>query len=189
MKSTVTALPLLFWLLTSTSASAQASCELGEPAENMPEAFSQFAFIIGDFDVNYRQMTEDGWSEPLGQARWNGRYTLDGRAIMDWWYEDGDNGSAGVNLRIYDPNEKVWKTAWHYTANYEVRELRQRIWEEDGRLHLWQVYPDAPERNVYFETYDNGRWARVDQRKDPETGEWSPAVMLEAIPADCAPRH
>lgn len=189
MKQNAIALLLFSAMSFSGTARAQASCELGEPAPNMPEAFSQFEFIIGDFDVNYRQMTENGWSEPLAQARWNGRYTLDGRAIMDWWYELGEGGSAGVNLRMFDPQDNLWKTAWHYTGNFEVRELRQRVWEEDGKLHLWQVYPEAAERNVYFETYENGRWARFDQKKDPETGAWSPVVMLEAIPAECEPRH
>jgi len=189
MRRALTALLVLSATTFTAPAYAQASCAHGKPAPDMPEAFSQFAFIIGDFDVNYRRMTEDGWSEPLAQARWNGRYTLDGRAIMDWWYEEGEGGSAGINLRMFDPEEEMWKTAWHYTGNFEVRELRQRVWEEDGRLHLWQEYPEAAERNVYFETYENGRWARFDQRQDPATGAWSPAVMLEAIPAECEPRH
>lgn len=63
-------------------------------------------------------------------------------------------------------NSKILKFS-HCTANFE---LRQRVWELDGRLHLWQVYPEANERNVYFETCDDGRWARIDQRKDRETG-------------------
>lgn len=175
-------------LLLSGAAHAQRSCDLGAPADGAPEAFSQFAFIIGDFRIDFRRMTEDGWSESLGTARWNGRYTLDGRAIMDWWYENGESGAAGVNLRMYDPQEEVWKTAWHYTGNFEVRELRQKILD-DGKLHLWQVYPEAPERNVYFETYEDGRWARIDQLKDPETGAWRPAVKYDATPVACAPRN
>jgi hypothetical protein len=186
MKKLVQILVLGFLSTMNAEAFAQASCEPGKPAANMPEAFSQFAFIIGDFDVNYRQMTDDGWSEPLGTARWNGRYSLDGRAIMDWWY---DQGGAGVNLRIYDSKAEVWKTAWHYTSNLEVRELHQKIWEADGKLHLWQVYPEGTDRNVYFETFEDGRWARIDQRRDEETGEWRPAVMLEALPAECQPRN
>jgi hypothetical protein len=172
--------------LTHAQIQAQASCELGEPAKGMPPEFSQFAFIIGNFDINYRQMTEDGWSEPLARARWNGRYSLDGRAIMDWWY---DRGGAGVNTRMFDNKARIWKTAWHYTSNMEVKELHQKVWEEDGKLHLWQVYPEVGERNVYFETYENGRWARIDQHLNEETGEWQPAVKLEAIPAECEPRH
>lgn len=167
-------------------AHAQASCNLGKPADNMPEGFSQFKFIIGDFDVNYRVWKDGKWSEPLTKARWNGRYTLDGRAIMDWWYDDA---GAGVNIRMYDPEKDLWKTAWNYTAGIEVRELHQKIWKEDGKLHLWQVYPEAPERNVYFETYEDGRWARISQKKNKETGVWEPAVMLEAIPAKCEVRN
>jgi len=179
---------LVAGLYTVPPVMAQATCEPGRPADGMPQEFSRFAFIIGDFDINYRRMTEDGWSEPFGTARWNGRYALDGRAIMDWWFENGPEGAAGVNLRMFDPAEQVWKTAWHYTGNFEVRELHQRVWEQDGRLHLWQVYPEADERNVYFETYEDGRWARIEQRRDPASGEWVPAVMLEATPAACEPR-
>ncbi len=166
---------------------AQASCELGEPAADMPEEFSQFAFIIGDFEVQFRKMTENGWSEPGGgSARWNGRYSMDGKSIMDWWYGPGSNG---VNVRLFDPSDSTWKTAWHSSGNYEVRELHQRIWKEDGKLHLWQVYPATEERNVYFESYENGRWARITQKKNDETGEWTPDLMIEAIPAECATRH
>jgi len=165
---------------------AQAACETGAPADNMPEEFAQFAFIIGDFDINVRRMTETGWGKVVGKARWNGRYSLDGRAIMDWWYGPG---GGGVNIRMFDQKAGHWKTAWHSTDNFEVRELHQQILPEDGRLHLWQHYPEAPERNVYFETYEDGRWARIDQRKNAETGEWKPALILEAIPAACEPRQ
>lgn len=175
-------IPTLFY----AEVNAQASCDPGQPADGMPEGFSQFSFIIGDFDINYRKWNGEEWSEPLATARWNGRYTLDGRAIMDWWYDD--NG-AGVNIRMYDPKADLWKTAWHYTTNMEVRELHQKVWKEDGKLHLWQVYPEAAERNVYFETYEDGRWARIDQKKNPKTGEWEPAVMLEAITATCEIRY
>lgn len=173
-------------LLLHLNTHGQASCELGQPAEGMPEGFAQFAFIIGDFDVQYRQMTTDGWSDPLGQARWNGRYSLDGKAIMDWWY---DAQGAGVNIRLYDAENNLWKTAWHYTVNQEVRELHQQVWESDGKLHLWQVYPEAAERNVYFERYEDGRWARIEQQKNPDTGDWMPVAKLEAVPADCEIRH
>jgi hypothetical protein len=105
-----------------------------------------------------------------------------------WGMHAGTGVMRWMGVRSWIGGTKKVRTARHYTANFEVRELRQRVLEEDGRLHLWQVYPAAKERNVYFETYDDGRWARIDQRQDPETGEWSPAIMLEAIPAECEPR-
>ncbi len=187
MRKMSVVLAAIIALTGSQGAYAQASCELGKPAEGMPPEFDQFKFIIGDFDINVRKMTEDGWSDPIGKARWNGRYSLGGQAIMDWWH--GSGGGGGVNLRMYDPKLGEWRTAWQATGNFETRDLRQKIWPEDGLLHLWQVYPEAPERNLYFETYNDGRWARIDQRKDPETGEWKPVFMLEAVPAACEPRN
>ncbi|MEE2566179.1 hypothetical protein [Hyphobacterium marinum] len=56
---------------------------------------------------------------------------------------------------------------------------------DDGRLHLWQVYPEADQRNVWFETYEDGEWARISQSRDADTGEWVNAVMLYATPAEC----
>ncbi|MEE2526128.1 hypothetical protein V0U79_07095 [Hyphobacterium sp. HN65] len=42
----------------------------------------------------------------------------------------------------------------------------------------------APERRVWFETYEAGEWARISQARG-ENGEWVNSVMLHAVPADC----
>lgn len=163
----------------------------GEPATDMPEEFSQFAFIIGDFDVQFLDWNAEAgaWSEPRPYfAHWNGRYGLAGQAIIDEWYDPGfgvrEQSGAGINIRIFDPEAGIWETAWHYTANYEVRELHQAV-REDGRLWLWQVYPEAPERRIFFETYENGEWARITQAQNDD-GEWVNSVSLYARPAECS---
>ncbi|WP_420433834.1 hypothetical protein [Hyphobacterium sp.] len=164
--------------------------DYGAPHPDAPEAFAQFAFIIGDFDVGYRtwDAEAEAWAEPQFQARWNGYYGLNGRAIIDEWFDPGygyrEQSGTGINIRLYDADEGRWETAWHYTANFEVRELHQEM-REDGRLWLWQVYPEASERRVWFETLDNGEWARFEQQQN-EAGDWVNAVMLHAVPADCA---
>ena len=172
--------------LFNSSAFAQASCKTGKPADDMPPEFSQLAFIIGDFDVTLRTKTEDGWSEPVGAARWNGRYSLDGRAIMDWWYEDNN---AGVNIRTFDTERGFWKSSWHSATSNEIREMRLRVFDEDNKLHLWQIYPKGANRNDYFETYEDGRWERIMQRYDQDEKEWKPVAKLEATPAKCKTRH
>jgi len=45
------------------------------------------------------------------------------------------------------------------------------------------------ERNVWFETYDNGEWARITQVRDEDSGEWVNSVSLHARPADCRPEQ
>ncbi|PWE16758.1 hypothetical protein DDZ18_11195 [Marinicauda salina] len=165
--------------------------DYGEPHPDMPGEFGQFAFLIGDYDVGVRNWDAEteSWGEPEYFARWNGRYIFGGRAIADEWFDPGygyrEASGAGINIRLRDAEADVWKTAWHSTANTEVRELRQAV-REDGKLHLWQVWPEAPERNVWFETYEDGRWARISMARDEETGDWVPSVKLDAVPAECA---
>lgn len=196
MKYSITA--ALLAVITATPAVGQVTgpgtvmCgDYGAPAEGMAEEFSQFAFLIGDFTVQFRNWDAEAgdWGEPQPfTARWNGRYGLSGRTIIDEWFDPGfgyrPQAGAGINVRAWDAEEGIWKTAWHYTTNNEVRDLRQQVLD-DGRLHLWQVYPEAAERNVWFETYENGEWARISQTQDADTGEWVNAVMLYATPADC----
>jgi hypothetical protein len=48
-------------------------------------------------------------------------------------------------------------------------------------MHLWRIYPTPDDRKIYFETYDQDHWARLDYNKDEESGEWTPKYKLEAI--------
>ena len=69
--------------LTTTPVLAQVSGDgvrwcgnYGEPAEGMAEEFSQFAFLIGDYDVQFRNWDAEAgaWGEPQPYfAHWNGR--------------------------------------------------------------------------------------------------------------------
>ena len=173
-----------------TGAETRRCGDYGQPAEGMPEEFGQFAFLIGDFDVGSEPWDpETGrWGEAQYYARWNGYYGFGGRAIFDEWYDPGygyrEGSGAGINIRLWDAASGQWHTAWHYTANNEVRELRQEV-REDGLMWLWQVYPEAPERRVFFEVYEDGEWARISQVQDEATGEWVNSVRLHARPADC----
>lgn len=164
--------------------------DYGQPAEGMPEAFSQFAFIIGDFTVGIRQWDAEAgaWGEAPYFARWNGYYGMGGRAIIDEWFDPGygyrEQSGVGINVRIYDEPAGLWKTAWQYSLTPGVSELYQQV-RDDGMLALWQVYPEVPEQNVYFEEFSPDHWGRITRLRDPETGEWVNATLLDAARAEC----
>jgi hypothetical protein len=196
-------LPVLFSaMLLTTAVPAVVSAQVtgaethwcggyGQPHPDMPEEFGQFAFIIGDFEVGSRPWDAEAgeWGEALYTARWNGRYGLGGRAIIDEWYDPGygyrPESGAGINTRIWDEAEGVWKTAWIHTGTLQTMELHQRL-DEDGKLWLWQVYPETGERRVYFERYDADHWARIDMVFDEESGAWINRFMLDANRVDCS---
>ena len=164
--------------------------DYGAPAADMPEAFGQFAFIIGDFTVGIRPWDSEAqaWGEAPYYARWNGYYGMGGRAIIDEWFDPGfgyrPQSGVGINVRVYDEAAGLWKTAWQHTSTPGVSELYQQV-REDGLLALWQVYPEVPEQNVYFEQFSADHWGRITRVRDPETGEWVNGTLLDAVRADC----
>ena len=177
----------LFLSLCVCSANA-ADCDFGAPSSDAPPEFAEYAFLIGNFDINIQGWRNGEWRESGLTAVWNGRYGMGGKAVIDEWFDPGypdrEGSGMGMNVRMYDPEEQVWKMMWQHTRNALVMDLRSELREQD-RLYLWQVYPEVPERRVYFEVYGDGHWARIEEKVSEESGEWEPSVKLEATQRTC----
>lgn len=173
--------------LALSAAAAQDACDFGAPHPSMPDELAQYEFLIGDFEVHIHVWTGEAWSEGFQKARWTGRYILGGRAVMDEWYPfdpaDDPDTPGGVNVRMYDPAEGLWKLMWMRSDELVPTELRSRV-EDDGRMHLWRVYPTPEDRDVRFETIDADTWARVDRVRD-DAGAWAPRYRFEARRLPC----
>jgi hypothetical protein len=171
----------------ASPAIAHDACDFGSPHPSMPEEFGQYQFIIGDFEVRIRVWTGEAWSEGYQRARWTGRYILGGRAVMEEWFpkdpEDDPNGPGGVNVRMYDAEEGLWKLMWMRNDQLTPTILRSQV-KEDGNMHLWRVHPTPEDRQVHFESFDEDNWARFDHVKN-EAGEWTPKYKLEAHRLPC----
>ena len=103
--------------------------------------------------------------------------------IQDEWIDpDPSTGGLGVNVRIYDPEENVWKMMWVSTSGRQVQDLRAQM--QEGGLTMWQVYPERPGWKAVFEVLDEKRWARVSYQRN-EQGTWQPQFRLEATRQPC----
>ncbi|MGD2129646.1 MAG: hypothetical protein PVJ33_14195 [Lysobacterales bacterium] len=186
--------PVILTALILVSPGAQAletappTCAYGEPHPNAAPELSQFAFLIGDYSITLHAWDGENWSPPKAgvTARWNGRYALGGMAIMDEWYypdpaQDPD-APRGVNVRMYDSENGEWDMMWLATQNHQVQDLRARM--EDGRLVMWQVYPERPDFRAEFEISDPDHWARIGYTKD-ESGAWVKQYKLAATRIAC----
>ncbi len=163
------------------------ACAPGTLHPDAPPETRQFDFLIGQFEMTLHAWTGDGWSPPRPvNARWEGWYALDGRAIQDEWFDldtrDGRAPVRGVNLRIYDPEESVWKLMWIAQPAYQVQDLRAEV--REGILTMWQVYPERPGWKAEFEIADEDRWARIAYVQDEE-GAWTPQFRLAATRIPC----
>ncbi|MBD3648429.1 MAG: hypothetical protein HUJ31_13475 [Pseudomonadales bacterium] len=163
------------------------TCDYGEPGPRAPAELGQFRFLIGDYRIHMHVWRDGEWSLPLADvtARWNGRYGLGGMVIIDEWFNpdpaQDEEGNHGINVRMYDPEENVWKMMWIATAGKTVQDLRAKI--IDGVLTMWQVYPERPDFRAIFNVYDD-RWERISFTHDDE-GNWVRQYKLAATRIPC----
>ncbi|GAA4049344.1 hypothetical protein GCM10022213_21540 [Parerythrobacter jejuensis] len=167
---------------------APPGCSYGSPHPDAPPELAQFDFLIGDFTIAAHARRNGVWSPPRPgpTARWNGRYILGGMAIMDEWY-DPDPGfdpssPRGVNVRRWNDGSAEWDMMWVHTAGFQVQDLRARIL--DGKLTMWQVYPERPNFRAYFERLGPDSWQRIALAPD-EAGKWQPTFKLVATRIPC----
>ena len=164
------------------------NCDYGSPHPNVSAEFAQFAFLIGDYKIHLHAWQEDKWSPPQSgrTARWNGYYGLQGMVIIDEWFNPDPaqdvNASRGINVRMYDPEEKIWKMMWIATSGKTVQDMRAEV--RDDILTMWQVHPDRPDFKAIFNVYDKNHWERISFTRD-DNGNWVRQFKLAATRIDC----
>jgi hypothetical protein len=102
------------------SAFARALISAG-PSDELGTAASMYGWLIGAWDVELIDFLEDG-SQQRQHGEWHFSWTLEGRAVQDVLIaprssERKAGGSRlgnryGTSIRIYDPNEGVWRITW-----------------------------------------------------------------------------
>ena len=167
---------------------APPSCDYGAPHPDAPLELAQFDFLIGDFSITAHAYANGAWTPPRpGPApRWNGRYVLSGMAIEDEWFDPDPgldpNSARGINIRLWDGEAGEWDMMWVHTSGRQVQDLRAKV--IDGRLTMWQVYPERADFKAEFERLGPDSWQRVQYAPDEE-GEWRPTFKLVATRIPC----
>lgn len=175
--------------ISAEAAIAPPQCDYGEPASNAPKELSQFAFLIGDYQIEGFGWFNNQWyanPNATHPPRWNGYYGLAGQAIIDEWF-NLDPGlvadtKRGVNVRMFDRDAGEWKMMWISNTNHVVQDLRAKV--VDGKLTMWQVYPERPNFKAEFEVLDQDHWQRIEYLRDAE-GQWQKRFKLVATRIPC----
>ena len=192
--SILSLLPLLIVILPSAplvhATERLLPCDFGKRHPDAPKELDQFAFLIGNWDIKPRAMTPNGeWTEIDQPAYWEGRWILDGRAIMDAWYDAPPAGGAppgrGINVRMYRPESGQWTNMWQHSGLAEVRTLVSEV-RDDGLMHMWASHPNTTSvRRMHFVVESDDFWYRVEERSPDGGKTWRPVVRLEAHRAAC----
>lgn len=185
----ITAVVLLFVCQSIHAEVSAPRCDGGVIHQNAPPETAQFSFLVGDFSVTLHVWKETTWSPARPtNARWNGWYGLNGMTIVDEWYDPEPaidaNGGRGINVRMYDPEEKIWKMMWISTSGKQVTDLRANM--VDGVLTMWQVFPEQKSKTKSeFRVIDSDHWERISFVPGEEEGEWIPQYRLVATRIPC----
>lgn len=150
----------------------------------LAHANTAFDFLIGEHDVTLHAWTGSGWTPPRPvNAEWHGRKALRDEVIQDEWFDPNPNSpSSGINVRMYDADQNLWKMMWISTTSKQVQELHAQT--IDGVLTMWQVMPERPGWKAEFEVLDDCRWARADY-VEQSAGDWQPQFRLVATKRGC----
>lgn len=91
------------------------------PSPEIPEEDRIYDFLIGSWDLQVVDHLSDGTLRH-GTGECHAAWVLEGRAVQDVWIcpgvadRSGDLGRLGnrfgTTLRIYDPEERVWRVTW-----------------------------------------------------------------------------
>jgi hypothetical protein len=109
--------------LAGVDRAAQARQERLEPSQQVgaawtQDAYRQFDFWIGEWDVILRTLRGDNSWEDSRAARAKIYRILDGRAILELWDEQSnDNSIRGYSLRFFDPAREEWRLFLNWPGN------------------------------------------------------------------------
>ena len=125
------------------------------PAADLGEAGDVYSWLIGSWEAEAFDFRDDG--PPLRQrGEWHFAWVLEGRAVQDVWIVPPRSRRQGTpkpgnrygsSLRVYDPEQGVWRLTWfNPVTGVENRLVGRRDGDEvvhlgrddDGRLVRWR---------------------------------------------------
>ena len=90
--------------------------DIGKLNPEAPSETKLMGQLAGVWDAEQTIVAKDGsWNGKKTKAIWRWYYILDGQAVQDDWISiDSLNRqkAVGTNIRIYNPDEKLWYMAW-----------------------------------------------------------------------------
>ncbi len=87
----------------------------GLPNPDAPPELAEFAFLAGNHNCLDERRSADGATWVKNDRLWDGRYTMNGFAIID---SGGVGGSANGNMRVYDATAGKWNVTFFSMPTY-----------------------------------------------------------------------
>jgi len=138
----------------------------GTPNPDAPKETIQFGQLAGKWAVtSFDSIPNEGWHE--SKATWVYKYTLNGFAVEDIWYEkfsDNTNNTkslgrdfTGKNIRIFNPRSGQWNITWFENGSNTMMAIITAKAHENGNIIMLSPNKSA-EITFYDITNNSFRW-------------------------------
>lgn len=165
---------------------------LGEPHPDAPVETAQFGQLVGVWEAEQEMRTQDGGWMTVGHGLWVWKYTLQGFAVEDLWFQSAEElplylaglGRAYLlgSRRIFDARSGRWHVAWMtnaagQTPGSDFGTFSAQL-EQDRLVMTAPVDPSYGAQRVIFShiTADSFRWQSEYARDGGE--DWQASMRM-----------
>ena len=170
---------LLLWGL-APGAFAAVDLPVPEDAGCREGPVGQFGAYLGDWLIENESLMPDGRTWQAGKgARWIFVCVGNGIAVQDFWLDN--QGGTGTNLRIYNPERKLWEIAWTSNNTPGMMHIEAELEPATGNIVMQVISPAPPQprRIVFFPVEDN-RWRWQQERSFDGGNSYIPVARMKA---------
>jgi len=127
-----------------------------------PAETEHWGRLAGEWDCTLDFYSNNTWLKNVGRAKWIWKYTLDGFAVQDLWFQRWidappaaavqNRDFAGINFRMYLPAENRWEAVW-FTNNGNTTSRFDATSSEE-KVVMTGTTPTGLSRITFFDITD-----------------------------------
>lgn len=166
--------------------SNNADAPFGKIHPEAPPETKQFGQLAGVWQCTNFAYVNGQWFSGW-PATWVWKYSLDGFAVQDLWFQKREDlpptstlnrAVAGTNIRIYNPQKKKWEIAWFTNGSNSMSRLEAEFKNNEIVMTPLPVEGKPLRRIVFYEiAKDSFQWRSERSADGGET--WSANFRIE----------
>jgi len=168
----------------SNAVKADESIKVQKLSKSAPTETMHFGRLVGKWKVKDQSLNKEGQWVPGPGADWNFYWILAGSAVQDDWISPGMDAPVpkggrqfGTNIRIYNPKNKLWETAWVSNSGKKVDTFKATGSEES--MIMIGIY-NGQQTKITFHDITKNSFLWKMEKQEEKSGEWNEVYRISA---------